>query len=564
MRFFIVFLLAIAFWAIMSLIERMVRARAQARMLERMSRESTPLTRPTGATPAWPPAPGSPVPAPPAPVRSAAAAPPPSPPPPAGATLNLDAGAFKPISHDQARSAAGGVASWGSALFTFGRRDLIPPISDPRTILIDRAMVGQGLITPEDLTRIHAIGEQMDQVRPSIAGAYAKAERAVADDREARQQLKQQKKAEAAERKQRHVAAVKHRKATDIIYLGRGVSKGLADRKSNDEKLAAAGLLVLSTPADVAAALQISIPRLRWLAFHADASPVSHYARFTVPKRSGGERLLSAPMDELATAQEWILTNILEKLPTHTAAHGFVPGRSTVSNATPHVGRRIVVNTDLKDFFPSITFHRVAGLFREIGYSPAVATIFALLCTDAPRKKVAYAGKPFFVAAGPRALPQGACTSPAISNLVSKRLDSRLTGIAAKLGWTYTRYADDLSFSANGDDAAEKIGYVLARIRHIADDEGFSVNHAKTRVLRRSTRQLVTGVVVNDRPGIDRNTVRRLRAILHRAESEGLAAQNRAKIPHFEAWLNGMIAYVHMVNPQQAKPLREAFEQLTS
>jgi retron-type reverse transcriptase len=268
-------------------------------------------------------------------------------------------------------------------------------------------------------------------------------------------------------------------------------------------------------------------------------------------------------MDELAKAQQWILTNILEKLSLHPAAHGFVPGRSTVSNAAPHVHRKIVVNTDLKDFFPSITFHRVAGLFREIGFSPAASTILALLCTDAPRKRVTYAGKPFFVAAGPRALPQGACTSPAISNLVSKRLDSRLTGIGIKLGWTYTRYADDLSFSADGE-ASEKIGYLLARVRHIADDEGFSVNHAKTRVLRQSTRQLVTGVVVNDRPGIDRQSVRRLRAILHRAKFQGLAAQNRDKIPHFQAWLDGMIAYVHMVNPQQAKPLREAFERVTS
>src|SRR5439155_14135007 len=145
----------------------------------------------------------------------------------------------------------------------------------------------------------------------------------------------------------------------------------------------------------------LPIPRLRWLAFHADASLVSHYVRFAVPKRSGGTRMLAAPKPQLAATQEWILVNILEKLPTHPAAHGFVAGRSTVSNATPHVDRDIVVNTDLRDFFPSITFHRVAGLFREIGYSPAAATIFALLCTDAPRRKVIYAGKTFFVAAGP-------------------------------------------------------------------------------------------------------------------------------------------------------------------
>ena len=565
----LILLIAVLFLVVMSIWDRIERRQAERDIAERLSRPSPPPPPPTGATPAWPPPPGTATPSPPrvaAPPPAPARAVSPPPAPPQAGTLNLDAGAFKPVSSAEASNAAGvgGSLAWGSGLWTFGRRDIIPPVTDPRTILIDRAMVGQGIITPEELVRIHKIGERMDEVRPSITGAYAKAERAVAEDREARQRLKQQKKAEAAERKARHAAAVKHRKATDIIYLGRGVSKGLADRKSDEAKLTSAGLPILSTPSDVATALQLSIPRLRWLAFHADASPVSHYARFTVPKRSGGERLLSAPMAELARAQEWILTNILEKLQTHPAAHGFVPGRSTVSNAQPHVGKKFVVNTDLKDFFPSVTFRRVAGLFREIGYSPAVATIFALLCTDAPRKRVTYAGKPFFVAAGPRALPQGACTSPAISNLVSKRLDSRLAGIATKLGWTYTRYADDLSFSADGSDADGKIGYLLARIRHIAQDEGFAVNHAKTRVLRKSTRQLVTGVVVNDRPGINRETVRRLRAILHRAKSEGLAAQNREKIPHFEAWLGGMIAYVHMVNPQQAKPLREAFDQLSS
>jgi retron-type reverse transcriptase len=514
-------------------------------------------TGPASVTSGRPSAPATPFrPAPATPAAAAASV-------PQTQKLNLDAGAFTPISDKEATTEARGIGNlWGNPWF--GRRDLIPPAEDPRTNLIDRAMVGHGLITPEELVRIHELGRTMDEIRPDLASAQAAGLRAVAEDRAERAKLKEQKKKEAEERKRRHAEAVKQRKATDIIFLGRGVSKGLADRRSHVEKLQAAGLPVLSTAADVATALKLTIPRLRFLAFHADATPVSHYVRFAVPKRSGGERWLAAPMPQLAATQEWILINILEKLPVHAAAHGFVAGRSTVSNAQPHVKKTIVVNTDLKDFFPTVTFRRVAGLFREIGYSPAVSTILALLCTDAPRRKVVYADKTFYVAAGARALPQGACTSPAISNLVAKRLDSRLSGITGKLGWTYTRYADDLSFSASGEEAKEKIGYVLARVRHIAQDEGFAVNETKTRVLRQNNLQLVTGVVVNDRAGIDRPTVRRLRAILHRAKFEGLRAQNREKIPHFEAWVSGMIAYVHMVNPRQAAPLREAFDKLTS
>jgi len=320
---------------------------------------------------------------------------------------------------------------------------------------------------------------------------------------------------------------------------------------------------VLASPADVAQALGISIARLRWLAFHSDAAETIHYVRFTVPKKSGGVRELSAPHRDLAAAQRWIFQNILQRLPTHPAAHGFVRGRSIRTNALPHVGRHILVNADLKDFFPTITFHRVRGAIEQLGYSPTAATILSLLCTESPRRTVQYAGKTFHVATGPRALPQGACTSPALSNLIARRLDSRLGGIAAKLGWRYTRYADDLSFSADAAAEPEKTtGYLLARIRHIAQDEGFFVNEKKTRVLKRSAAMAVTGIIVNRRPGVRRREVRRLRAILHNAAKRGLDSQSRDD-PHFEARIRGQIAFVQMINPDQARPLLAALDAIT-
>ena len=115
------------------------------------------------------------------------------------------------------------------------------------------------------------------------------------------------------------------------------------------------------------------------------------------------------------------------------------------------------------------------SVFQRLGYSGQVATILAMLCTECPREPVNYAGQIYWVATGPRGLPQGACTSPALSNQVARRLDKRLGGRARKLNLTYTRYADDLSFS--GDTAFnEKVGYLMARVRHIAEEDGFVVN----------------------------------------------------------------------------------------
>ncbi len=474
-------------------------------------------------------------------------------------TLNLDASQFAPISSASALAQARASTTVRSNPW-WGRLDTIPPASDERTLLIDRSLVAYGLLNPEDLVEIHKIGDQMLEISGDQAVAAERARAGVAASEADRKRRKEQKKAEAAERKLKHAAAVQERKAADIIFLGRGVSRGLADRRANVEKLQTARLPVLSSPADLAHALGISIPRLRWLAFHSDASEKIHYVRFTVPKKSGGVRELSAPHRDLATAQRWIFQNILLRLPTHAAAHGFVRGRSIRTNALPHVGRHVLVNADLKDFFPTITFPRVKGAIQQLGYSPAAATILALLCTESPRRTVEYAGRTFHVATGPRALPQGACTSPALSNLIARRLDSRLDGIAVKLGWRFTRYADDLSFSADAEADPEKMtGYLLARIRHIVQEEGFFVNEQKTRVLRRSSAMAVTGVIVNRRPGVRRRQVRRLRAILHNSRKHGLAAQNRTDDPHFEARIRGQIAFVQMINPDQSRPLLAAF-----
>ena len=243
--------------------------------------------------------------------------------------------------------------------------------------------------------------------------------------------------------------------------------------------------------------------------------------------------------------------HILKRLPTDSAAHGFVTGRSIVSNARPHAGRAVLINFDLADFFPSVPFVRVRSLFQRVGYSGAVATLLALLCTECPRREVRYDGRTYFVATGPRGLPQGACTSPALANQVARRLDRRLAGLANKLNLVYTRYADDLTLSS-AEPMHERIGYLMARVRHIAQDEGFTINEKKSRVLRKNAAQIVTGLVVNDKPTLCRREIRRLRAILHRAAREGLDKQNRAGHPHFVAQLRGKIALLHMIRPELA------------
>ncbi|MBY0456541.1 MAG: reverse transcriptase family protein, partial [Gemmataceae bacterium] len=383
--------------------------------------------------------------------------------------------------------------------------------SDPRTQIIDRALVTNGLLSPEELAEIHRVGDEYEKVRPTetamAAAAGLAGSAAVNAYRQAKEQEKARKKAESAARKKARAEAVAKRKATDIIFLGQGVSGRLHLRLSDEARLTELGLPVLHAPADVAKALGLTIRQLRWLAFHTDVATRTHYVKFQVPKKSGGMRTLAAPHKKLKAAQHWLLANVVNKLPVTEAAHGFVAGRGIVTNAPPHVRKDFVVNLDLSDFFPSIAFPRVRAVFERYGYSGSVATVLALLCTECPRAAVTYAGVKYEAATGPRGLPQGAPTSPGLSNQVARKLDKRLLGVAAKLGLTYTRYADDLTFSGTAE-AATRIGWLLAKVRNIAREEGFAVNEKKTRVMRRSCAQLVTGVVVNDRPSVCREELR--------------------------------------------------------
>ena len=443
-----------------------------------------------------------------------------------------------------------------------GRIDTIPPQSDERTALIDRGLILRGLLSLTQIREIHRVGDLWlkfhEAARLAASLGQRRADQALAAERAAHAEKKAQKKQEAAERREARKLAIAARKANDIIFAGAGVSHKLNDRRSNVEALRAAGLPVLATPKDLAAALGIAVPALRWLTFHHESPERTHYVYFEIPKRSGGMRLLASPKRHIRRAQGWVLEQILKKLEVTPQAHGFVPQRSTVSNARQHLGRYVVVNQDLSDFFPSVTFPRVRGLFESLGYSPAVATLLALICTEAPRSAVELEGRKYWVALRERALPQGACTSPTISNLVSRKLDRRLSGACKKLGFVYTRYADDLTFSAPTNEA--NVGLLLARVRHIVKDEGFALNAKKGRVQRRNRRQEVTGVVVNDKLAVPRSELRLLRAVLHNAQKTGLSAQNHQQHPHFEAWLRGKIGYVMMIDAEKGAALAQALD----
>jgi len=230
------------------------------------------------------------------------------------------------------------------------------------------------------------------------------------------------------------------------------------------------------------------------------AIPVA-YQQFQIPKRRKGLRTILAPVPPLKNVQRQILRRVLGGLKIHPNATGFCRGHSIVSNALPHVGKAAIVRMDLKDFFPSTPAKRVKLYFEAIGWSSEAADLLTRLCTH------------------DGALPQGAPTSPKLSNLLNQRLDARLARLAEALDAAYTRYADDITYSL-AEDSAGAIRHLVHFTAIVAREEGYLVHQReKLYVRRRKDRQVVTGLVVNQRINLPREIRRWLRAVEHHQQT---------------------------------------------
>jgi retron-type reverse transcriptase len=253
-----------------------------------------------------------------------------------------------------------------------------------------------------------------------------------------------------------------------------------------------------------------------------DDEPISlKYRWHRIPKRSGGTRLLHSPNPALKKVQRQLLRRVFGKLKVHPAAHGFQRGRSIVTHARSHVGQAVVVRVDIEDFFPRTQGDRIFRYFRRIGWNRGASSLLLRLCTKRLGASVG--------------LPQGAPTSPILSNLVNYGMDARLAGLARRSNARYSRYADDIIFSFSSDDRRFIRG-VIRRVRRILNDSGYRMHgRAKLRVLRRHQRQIVTGLVVNEKVQLPRRTRRWLRAVEHHLKTGRRASLSRSQLAGWRA-----------------------------
>jgi len=263
------------------------------------------------------------------------------------------------------------------------------------------------------------------------------------------------------------------------------------------------------------------------------------YVTFSIPKKSGGFREIDAPSKQMKLIQQWILNKILYKISIGDYVHGFVPKRSILTNASNHVNQNLVLGIDIKDFFPSVDIKRVTEIFLCVGYTQKTASFLAELCT--------YEGK----------LPQGAPTSPMLANLAVKELDIAIDDYCKKRNFKYSRYADDITISGS-----QKLAMYKQKIIGIVESNGFAVNEKKTRLHSKSSRQKVTGLVVNDKLSIGRENKKKLRAIVHNILMKGPIVENRNNDPFFRERIFGYLGYANTIAPEFATPLIESIKNI--
>jgi len=309
--------------------------------------------------------------------------------------------------------------------------------------------------------------------------------------------------------------------------------------------------------------------RLKALTYYSNPDIAKNrYREFSISKKSGGKRKIHAPVKGLKTIQKCLNLVLQSVFEPHIAATGFVPGRSIVDNAMIHKGMHYVYNIDLKDFFPSIGFKRIKTCLGlppfnlddkiQDGRGLLAFYITHLCCASMEVERRdntnTWTKQTRFV------LPQGAPTSPIITNIVSQRLDRKLTGLAKRFGAKYSRYADDITFSSS-HNIYQKGSEFIVELNRIIEEQHFDINPLKTRLQKSCYRQEVTGLIVNEKPNVRRRYVKNIRTMLNNWEKLGFDEANRIflseytndkghinkVVPGFANVLSGKLEFLKMV-----------------
>lgn len=249
----------------------------------------------------------------------------------------------------------------------------------------------------------------------------------------------------------------------------------------------------------------------------------SFYYNFEIPKRNEGFREISAPYPVLLQSQRWIYENILIKQPLHENSKGFIKNVSIVDNAKAHLNQTYLLKMDVENFFPSIKINRIISIFRNLGYTKKISYYLASICCLNNE------------------LPQGAATSPTLSNIIAKRLDYRLSGFASKFDLKYTRYADDFTFS--GKQLPVRL---ISYIENIVKEEGFVINQSKTKLLNKNKQKIVTGISISsDKLTIPKKTKREVRKNIHYVLTKGLFAHQKHIKSNDPIYLERLLGYLY-------------------
>ena len=260
-----------------------------------------------------------------------------------------------------------------------------------------------------------------------------------------------------------------------------------------------------------------------------------HYRKFSIKKRNGSDRMICEPLPDLKNIQHWVLNEILNKVEISKYAKAFTKGNSIKDGARFHRKQPVVFTVDIRDFFPSIRFFPVRDIFMNIGYTDNFSTFLANICT--------LNGE----------LPQGAPTSPSISNIVMRDVDEYLGALAIKNKWRYSRYADDITFSG-----ALNIGVLYNCIEKTLNHKGFQLNDEKTRVARKNAKQEVTGIVVNQFmqiPKDDRKDIRQQVYYIRKFGIDSHLSHTHEQRKNYVLHLLGLIEHAIFVNPKDKEML---------